>query len=42
MTVHEFNFQQILMIEIRTLVAWLKSTLLLRIECQGTHNYMKT
>ncbi len=35
-------FQRTLIVEIRTLVAWLKSSLLLKIECQETHIYMKT
>jgi len=35
-------FQRILFVEIRTLVALLKSTILLKIECQDTHIYMKT
>jgi len=35
-------FQHSHIVEIRTLVAWLKSTLLLKIECQETHIYMKT
>ncbi len=28
--------------EIRTIAAWLKSTLLLKVECFDTHIYMKT
>ncbi len=35
-------FQCTVLIEIRTHVTWLKSTLLLKIECQETHIYMKT
>jgi len=35
-------FQQTLFVEIRILVAWLKSTLLLKIECKETHICMKT
>jgi len=35
-------FQCSLIVEIRTLDAWLKSTLLLKIECWDTHIYMKT
>ncbi len=37
-----FFFQRTLIVEIRTLVAWLKSTILLKIECPYTHIYMKT
>ncbi len=36
------NFQRTLLVEIRTLVAWLKSTLLLKVEFQETHFYMET
>jgi len=35
-------FQNTLIVEIRPLVTWLKSTLLLKIECRDTHIYMKT
>jgi len=35
-------FQCTLLVEIRKLVAWLMSNLLLKIECQETHIYMKT
>jgi len=35
-------FQRTLLVEIRTLVSWLKSTLLLKIKCFETHIYMKT
>jgi len=34
-------FQRTLLVEISTLVTWLKSTLLLKIECRETHIYMK-
>jgi len=37
-----YYFQHTLIVEIRTRVAWLRSTLLLNIECQGTHIYKKT
>ena len=36
------KFQHSVFHEIRTLVPWLKSTLLLKIECFDTHIYMKT
>jgi hypothetical protein len=36
------QFQCTLLVEIRTLVTWLKSILLLKIECHETHTYMKT
>ncbi len=35
-------FQSTLVVEIRTLVSWLKSTLLLKIECRDSHICMKT
>jgi len=35
-------FQHTLLVGITTLVAWLKSTLLLKIKCFYTHIYMKT
>jgi len=34
-------FQCTLIVEIRTRVAWLKSNLLVKIECRETKNYMK-
>ncbi len=34
-------FQCTLLVEIRTLVTWLKSTLLLNIKCFDAHIYMK-
>jgi len=39
---HQHHFQRTLIVEIRTLVTWLKSTLLLKIKYYVTHNYMKT
>jgi len=36
------NFQNTLLVEIRTLVAWFKSTLFLKMKCGDTHIYMKT
>ena len=36
------KFQRRLFLKIRTLDAWLKSTLLLKIKCFDTHIYMKT
>jgi len=36
------NWIESLFLEIRTLVSWLKSTLLLKIICFDTHIYMKT
>ena len=41
-TLHAKNFQLCLFLEIRTLVSWLKSTLLLIIKWFDTHFYMKT
>jgi len=35
-------FQHTLLVEIRTLVTWHKSTLLLKIKCFDTDSYMKT
>jgi len=35
-------FQRTLLVEIRTLVTWLKSTLFLKMKCQETPIYMKT
>jgi len=35
-------FQSTLIVEIRTLVVWLKSSLLLKIECWDSHICMKT
>jgi len=40
--VFEAPVTQTLVVEIRTLVAWLKSTLLLRIKWRDTHIYMQT
>ena len=36
------EFQRTLLVEIRTLVSWLKSTLFLKKECPDTHIDMKT
>jgi len=36
------NFQTTFLVEIRTLVTWHKSTLLLKIKCLDAHIYMKT
>jgi len=36
------KFQCSLFLEIRTLVTWLRSNLLLKIKCFDTHIYMKT
>jgi len=35
-------FQRYLLVEIRTIVTWLKLTLLLKIKCFDTNIYMKT
>jgi len=37
-----FKIYHTLFVEIRTLVTWLKSTLLLKTKCFDTHIYMKT
>ena len=39
---HQQTFQRCLFLEIRTLVPWLKSTLLLKSKCFDTHIYVKT
>jgi len=40
--IRKHSFQRTLIVEIRTLVVWLKSTLLLKIECQEKHIYKET
>jgi len=36
-----YAFQCTILVEIRTLLSWLKSTLLLKIDCRETHIYLK-
>jgi len=42
MSFYETRGRSRILVEIRTLVAWLKSTLLMKIKCFYTHIYMKT